>query len=94
MAILHLETLSGISKGLTRTNEDVFGIEDDPVVQAALEKIKKAREDLRMFKIREDIYGILRSIVDFWSTDASVSHVRSSWYRKSMISIHVYLLVA
>ncbi|KAM6488786.1 hypothetical protein JOM56_000328, partial [Amanita muscaria] len=27
-----------------------------------------------MIKIREDIYGILRSVVDFWSTDAGISH--------------------
>jgi hypothetical protein len=92
MAILHLETLSGVSKGLTRTNEDVFGIEDDPAVQAGLEKIQKAREDLRMIKIRDDIYGILRSIVDFWSTDASISHVRASRHRKNFT--HVYLLGA
>ena len=77
MAILHLETLSGISKGLTRTNEDGFGTEDDPAVQAELEKINKARDDLRMIKIREEIYGILRNVVDFWSTDAGISHVRS-----------------
>lgn len=80
MAILHLETLSGISKGLTRTNEDGFGTEDDAAAQEELEKIKKARDDLRMIKIREDIYAILRNVVDFWSTDAGISHVRLAWH--------------
>ena len=75
MAVLHLETLSGVAKGLTRINEDVFGTEDDPAIQEELEKIKNARDDLRMIKVREDIYGILRTVVDFWSTDAGVSHV-------------------
>ncbi|KAM6493511.1 hypothetical protein JOM56_011645, partial [Amanita muscaria] len=54
-AVLHLETLSGVAKGLTRINEDVFDADDDPVIQ-------NARVDLRMIKIREDIYGILRRV--------------------------------
>ncbi|KAM6503852.1 hypothetical protein JOM56_000795 [Amanita muscaria] len=61
MAVLHLETLAGVARGLTRINEDVFDTDDDPVVKEELEKIQNARVDLRMIKIREDIYGILRS---------------------------------
>ncbi|KAM6501755.1 hypothetical protein JOM56_001732 [Amanita muscaria] len=45
MAVLHLETLSGVAKGLTRINEDVFGTDDDPVVKEELEKIQNARDD-------------------------------------------------
>ncbi|KIL55722.1 hypothetical protein M378DRAFT_173401 [Amanita muscaria Koide BX008] len=45
MAVLHLETLSGVAKGLTRVNEDVFGTDDDPVVKEELEKIQNARDD-------------------------------------------------
>ncbi|KIL54264.1 hypothetical protein M378DRAFT_174345 [Amanita muscaria Koide BX008] len=45
MAVLHLETLSGVTKGLTRINEDVFGTDDDPVVKEELEKIQNARDD-------------------------------------------------
>ncbi|KAM6489829.1 hypothetical protein JOM56_014641, partial [Amanita muscaria] len=43
MAVLHLETLSGVAKGLTRINEDVFGTDDNPVVKKELEKIQNAR---------------------------------------------------
>ncbi|KAM6492019.1 hypothetical protein JOM56_012657 [Amanita muscaria] len=45
MAVLHLETLSGVTKGLTRINEDVFGTDDDPVVKEELEKIQNAWDD-------------------------------------------------
>ncbi|KAF8694667.1 hypothetical protein AX14_001961 [Amanita brunnescens Koide BX004] len=94
MAILHLETLSGISKGLTRTNEDGFGTEDDPAVQAELEKVNKARDDLRMIKIREDIYGILRSVVDFWSTDAGISHALSDLFKSITCLPHDTTLIS
>lgn len=75
MAILHLETLSGIARGLTKMNEDALGAEDDPAIQVELEKIRKAREDLRTIKVRENVYGVLRNVVDIWSTDAGISHV-------------------
>ncbi|KAM6493497.1 Armadillo-type fold [Amanita muscaria] len=94
MAVLHLETLSGVAKGLTRINEDVFGTDDGPVVKEELEKIQNARVDLRMIKIREDIYGILRSVVDFWSTDAGVSHALSDLFKSITCLPHDITLIS
>ena len=42
VVMLHLETLSGMSKGLARTNEGGFSTEDDPAAQAELETIKRS----------------------------------------------------
>ncbi|KAK2462484.1 hypothetical protein APHAL10511_005454 [Amanita phalloides] len=94
MAVLHLETLSGISKGLTRTNEDSFGTEDDSAAQEELEKIRKAREDLRMIKVRDDIYGVLRNIVDVWSTDAGISHALSDFFKSITCLPHDITLIS
>ncbi|KAF8632069.1 hypothetical protein AX15_002067 [Amanita polypyramis BW_CC] len=94
VAILHLETLSGIARGLTRMNEDALGAEEDPVIQAELEKIRKAREDLRMIKVRENVYGILRNVVDIWSTDAGISHALSDLFKSITCLPHDITLIS
>ncbi|PFH48182.1 hypothetical protein AMATHDRAFT_66058 [Amanita thiersii Skay4041] len=81
LAILHLEALSGIAKGLTRTTEDAFGLESDPTIQAESENVSNARENLKMITLREEIYGTLRNIVDLWSTDAGISHALSDLFK-------------
>ena len=79
MVILQLEILSGISKGLTRTTEGLYTEDDDdPETQAEVAKIKNVREDPRMQRLRDDIFASIRSIVDIWSVDAEISHVRST----------------
>ncbi|KAF8637543.1 hypothetical protein AX17_002750 [Amanita inopinata Kibby_2008] len=94
MAILHLETLSGIAKGLTRLSEDVFVTEDNPALQVELEKIRKARDDLRMIKLRDDIYGTLRSVVDIWSTDASINHALGDLFKSITCLPHDITLIS
>ncbi|KAM6493485.1 hypothetical protein JOM56_011619 [Amanita muscaria] len=46
-----------------------------------------------MIKIREDIYGILRSVVDFWSTDAGVSHALSDLFKRITCLPHDITLI-
>jgi len=43
---------------------------------AELEKIHQARQDIRMVKLREAVFGVIRSMVEIWSADAGVGHVR------------------
>jgi len=43
---------------------------------AELEKIHQARQDIRMVKLREAVFGVIRSMVEIWSVDAGVGHVR------------------
>ncbi|KAF8147686.1 armadillo-type protein [Crassisporium funariophilum] len=77
--ILHLETLSGIAKGLTRTLEGLVVLEDepDPDVQAEAETIRVAREDPRAVKLREGIFAAIQGVVELWSVDAGVGHALS-----------------
>ena len=78
MVILQLEILAAISKGLTRTTEGLYGDDDeDPAMQAEIEQIKTAREEPRMQRIRDDTFSSIRSIVNIWSVDAEISHVRA-----------------
>lgn len=74
MAVLQLQTLSGVAKGLTRMSESIL-VDDSSEEQAYLERMTHARGDLRMVKLREEIFSVIRSIVDMWSTDAGVSDV-------------------
>ncbi|TFK33337.1 armadillo-type protein [Crucibulum laeve] len=89
MAILQLETLAGIAKGLTRTTEGLFVLEDEtPEATAEMDKINTAREDLRMIKLRESIFAGIRSVVDLWSSDAGINHALSDLF-KSITSLPV-----
>ncbi|EAU87903.1 hypothetical protein CC1G_01550 [Coprinopsis cinerea okayama7 len=87
VVILQLEILSGVAKGLTRANEGLYSEdEDDPAIKAELDKIKAAREDPRMHKLREDIFLSIGKIVEIWSTDAEISHALSDLF-KSITSL-------
>ncbi|PPQ95113.1 hypothetical protein CVT25_011656 [Psilocybe cyanescens] len=86
--ILHLETLSGVAKGLTRTVEGLSVLEDesDPDTQAEAESIKQAREDPRAVKVRESIFAAIGGVVELWSVDAAVGHALSDLF-KSITSL-------
>ncbi|KAF5347245.1 hypothetical protein D9756_009920 [Leucocoprinus leucothites] len=83
LAILQLEILSGVAKGLTHINEGLLEGELEP---AELEKINQAREDMRMVKLREDVFGVVRSVVEIWSADAGIGHALSDLF-KSITSL-------
>lgn len=72
LAILQLEILSGVAKGLTHTTEGLLEGELEP---AELDKINVARQDVRMVKLREEVFGVVRTVVEIWSADAGVGHV-------------------
>ncbi|KDR78193.1 hypothetical protein GALMADRAFT_65460 [Galerina marginata CBS 339.88] len=86
--ILHLETLSGVAKGLTRTVEGMTILEDesDPDFQADAENVKRVREDPRAAKLRDTIFTAIRGVVDLWSSDAAVGHALSDLF-KSITSL-------
>ena len=75
--ILQLEILSGIAKGLTRSDDGFSVLEDDPEVTVDTTAVKLAREDPRAVKLRENIFVAIRSVVELWSLDAEIGHVRS-----------------
>ncbi|KAF8962197.1 armadillo-type protein [Flammula alnicola] len=81
--ILHLETLSGVAKGLTRTVEGMNVLEDesDLDAQSEAETLKLARADPRATKLRENIFTAIRGVVEVWSMDAAVSHALSDLFK-------------
>ncbi|KIN96655.1 hypothetical protein M404DRAFT_931992 [Pisolithus tinctorius Marx 270] len=80
--ILQLQTLTGVSKGLTRTTDSLLVLEESsPADQAEAERLQRARNDYRMVKLREDIFNAIRSTIEVWSGDASVSDALSDLIR-------------
>ncbi len=77
MAILQLETLTSVARGLTRVTDSLLALDDSPDVHAAMDAMITAREDPRMAKLREGILSAIRSSVELWSTDATISDVRT-----------------
>lgn len=86
MAIQQLDTLSGVAKGLTRLTDGILIFsEQDEEQNGQLDAINRAREDPRMIKLRDSIFGALRGVVDLWSTDAEVAAVSlSSQFRSRL----------
>lgn len=86
MTILHLETLSGVAKGLTRTVDGMTVLEDetDPAYQAEAEKIKHAREDSRAVTLRNNIFSAIRGVTERWSADSAIGQV---YYENYFLSV-------
>ena len=70
-----LQTIAGVARGLTRTNESLLIFDDSPDIQKELEQMKHARQDQRVVRIREAILDGIRRTVNLWSTDATVGNV-------------------
>ncbi|KAF9237195.1 armadillo-type protein [Melanogaster broomeanus] len=81
VAIVQLQTLSGVAKGLTRSADSLLIIDETPAERADAERLRQARDDYRMVKLREDLFAAVRSTVELWSTDASVSDALSDFFR-------------
>jgi hypothetical protein len=76
LEILRLEILSGIAKGLTRSEDGFTVLEDDPEVVADTTAVQLTRDDSRAVKLREKIFAAIRGVVELWSLDVEIiSHV-------------------
>ncbi|TBU41864.1 ARM repeat-containing protein [Dichomitus squalens] len=80
-AILQLETLTGVARGLTRVTDSLLALDDSPDVQAAMEEMARARADPRVIKLREGILSAIRSAVELWSIDATVTDGLSDLFK-------------
>lgn len=74
MVVQQIQTLTGCAKGLTRTSDILFTYDDDETT-VELEKLQRARDDLRMIRLREAIIHDIRGVVLQWSTDAMTADV-------------------
>jgi hypothetical protein len=75
VAILQLQTLTGVAKGLTRTADSLLVLDESPAEQGETDSVMRAREDIRMVKLREALFSTVTTTVELWCTDASVSDV-------------------
>jgi hypothetical protein len=76
--ISQLQTLSGVAKGLTRTQDSLLILDESPEERAEAERLQQARDNYTMVKVREDLFNTIRNVATIWSTDAGVSDVRFS----------------
>ncbi|KAI9431177.1 ARM repeat-containing protein [Lactarius indigo] len=79
LAIQQLQILSGVAKGLTRTS-DAAGFENSPVTEE-LERMQRARDDIRVVRLREEMLRAIQGAVELWSTDAEVSEALSDLFK-------------
>ncbi|TFK48147.1 ARM repeat-containing protein [Heliocybe sulcata] len=86
LAIQQLQTLTGVAKGLTRTNDGLVSLDDSDEEREALEHMNRARADPRMVKLRDELLNAVRGTVELMSTDASVSDALSDLF-KSITSL-------
>ena len=72
---MQLQNISGVAKGLTRTSDSLLVLDQSFEGQAEAEQMQHSRNDLRMVKLREDLFSAIGGTVNLWSTDAGVSDV-------------------
>lgn len=77
MAYQQLQIITGVARGLTRTNDSLLIFDDSPDVKEETERMKRARENPQVVQLRESILDAVRKTVELWSTDATVSYVSS-----------------
>jgi tRNA A58 N-methylase Trm61 len=49
--------------------------ETDPLYEAEADKIKQAREDVRIVNLRNNIFSVIKGVVELWSADAAIAQV-------------------
>ncbi|KAF9037788.1 ARM repeat-containing protein, partial [Hymenopellis radicata] len=72
LTILHLETLAGIGKGLTRLTDDLFDLDDDARFRVLIAQLNSARSDERMERLRSGILAAISRCVEVVGQDAGV----------------------
>ncbi|RPD63454.1 ARM repeat-containing protein [Lentinus tigrinus ALCF2SS1-6] len=81
MAVQQLATLTGVAKGLTRATDTLLALDDSPELQSAMDEMSRARADSQVVKLREAILSGVRTAVELWSTDATVSDALSDLFK-------------
>ncbi|KIP05962.1 hypothetical protein PHLGIDRAFT_36173 [Phlebiopsis gigantea 11061_1 CR5-6] len=81
VAVQQFQTIAGVARGLTRTNDSLLIFDDSPDTQKELERMKTARDDPRVVRLRDTILDGIRRSIDLWSTDASIGNALSELYK-------------
>ncbi|KAJ7653619.1 hypothetical protein DFH06DRAFT_1474761 [Mycena polygramma] len=79
-AILQLEILAGVAKGLTRT-ADPSAFDEDDSGGAEAEAVRAAREDPRTGAMRAALFDAIAQVAELWSADAEVGQALSELFK-------------
>ncbi|KAJ7661997.1 hypothetical protein DFH06DRAFT_363441 [Mycena polygramma] len=79
-AILQLEILAGVAKGLTRT-ADPSAFDEDDNGGAEAEAVRAAREDPRTGAMRAALFDAIAQVAELWSADAEVGQALSELFK-------------
>ncbi|KAK7053926.1 armadillo-type protein [Favolaschia claudopus] len=79
-AILQLEILAGIARGLTRTTE-AMGLDEDESGGPEAAAVRAAREDSRLQALRQALSRAVEQVAELWSADAAVGQALSELVR-------------
>ncbi|KAJ7855598.1 hypothetical protein B0H14DRAFT_3865185 [Mycena olivaceomarginata] len=81
-AILQLEFLAGIARGLTRTADPLAFDEDDAEGGGVeVEAVRVAREDPRTGALRDALFNAVAQVAELWSADAEVGQALSELFK-------------
>ncbi|EIN05146.1 ARM repeat-containing protein [Punctularia strigosozonata HHB-11173 SS5] len=92
MAIVQLQTLSGVAKGLTRMTDSLLSSDEEAEIQAETRQLEAARQNPRMVKLRESILGAVQETVKRWSSDAAISDALSDLF-KSITALYADMTI-
>jgi hypothetical protein len=67
--------------------------ETDPDSNSDIAAIKRTREEPQAIALRENVFSAIRGVVEIWSLDVEVSHVRSPQRSASEVLTSFLLLV-
>ncbi|KAJ7820857.1 hypothetical protein B0H13DRAFT_2291922 [Mycena leptocephala] len=79
-AILQLEILAGVAKGLTRT-ADPMAFDEEDGGGAEADAVRAAREDPRTGALRAALFDAVAQVAELWSADAEVGQALSELFK-------------
>ncbi|KAJ7915368.1 hypothetical protein B0H13DRAFT_2324463 [Mycena leptocephala] len=79
-AILQLEVLAGVAKGLTRT-ADPMAFDEEDGGGAEADAVRAAREDPRTGALRAALFDAIAQVAELWSADAEVGQALSELFK-------------
>ncbi|KAJ7092338.1 armadillo-type protein [Mycena belliarum] len=75
-AILQLEIIAGVAKGLTRS-VDPLAFDEDETGDAEADAVRAAREDPRTGALRSALFDQIARVAELWSADAEIGQALS-----------------
>ncbi|KAJ7493752.1 armadillo-type protein, partial [Mycena latifolia] len=79
-AILQLEILAGVAKGLTRS-ADPMAFDEDESGGAEADAVRAAREDPRTGALRGALFDAIARVAELWSADSEVGQALSELFK-------------